>query len=335
MKVIVASHESAMKHDTGAGHPERPERVGAVRRGISGSGLDVVEVEAPQIDRRDLALVHDPSYISMIETFCSLGGGALDMDTVASKDSWEAALRSAGAVKVLVEQLQSQSDATGFAITRPPGHHALRDRAMGFCLFNNVTVTAAALRAEGERVAILDWDVHHGNGTQSIVGDDPGVLYTSIHQSPFYPFDGQASDIDTGAKGTTVNIPLPAGTAGDAYRRAWRELVIPVVQQFGADWIFMSAGYDAHSSDLLADFYLEATDYGWMAAQVAEVHPANRVVVALEGGYDLEAMEDSTAATLQGLSGVAPATGSPRTSPTTADEAIDAAARAVSRHWKV
>ena len=340
MEVLVATHGSAFDHDTGERHPERPERVSAVHRGVLGSGLEIVELEAPRIERSELGLAHDASYVEMVEAYCSLGGGALDMDTVASEATWEAALRAAGAVRLLTEELREGStDRTGFAITRPPGHHAFRDRAMGFCFFNNVAISASLLRSRGEKVAILDWDVHHGNGTQAILGDDPETLYVSIHQDHFYPFEGQVLDIDSGeAKGTNVNIPLPAWTAGDIYRRAWEELVIPVVSQFAPNWILMSAGYDAHADDPLADMSLVADDYGWMAAQVAAVHPSNRTVLALEGGYDLEALEQSTASTLKGLAGhhfdresVVPA--SPGPPPASALAALDEAAAAIGRHW--
>ena len=335
MKVIVASHESSLKHGTGPHHPERPERVEAVRLGIEGSGLDVVDIEAPPIDRRDLALVHDPAYISMIEGFCLRGGGALDMDTVVSAESWEAALRSAGAVKVLIDQLRTEDDATGFAVTRPPGHHALRSQAMGFCIFNNVAVAAMVLRSGGERVAILDWDVHHGNGTQGIVGPDPEILYVSIHQSPFYPFNGLVSDVDTDAKGTTINVPVPAGTGGDAYRRAWGEIVMPVMSQFQPDWVLVSAGFDAHVDDFLASLRLEASDYGWMAKRLAELHPPERTVFALEGGYDLTALRNCTAATLRGVSGLHEETAPRRHSPEGAFQAIEQARAAVSHHWSI
>lgn len=257
------------------------------------------------------------------------------MDTVASEDSWEAALRSAGAVKAVIGRLVSDEDVTGFALTRPPGHHASASRAMGFCLFNNVAVAAKSLRADGATVAILDWDVHHGNGTQEVVGPDPGILYTSIHQSPFYPFEGLPSDIDSDAKGTTINIPMPAGTAGDVYRRAWGDIVLPVLEQFEPDWVLISAGFDAHADDMLANLRLEASDYGWMAARLAEIHPVNRIVFALEGGYDLTALRDSTKASLQGLAGSHQDRTPDRISPPKAQEAFEEAAGVVARHWRV
>ena len=336
MQVVVASHPSSLEHDTGRNHPESPDRVLAVRRGMDGCGLDIVDIESPEIQRSQLAVVHDASYIEMIEMFCSLGGGAFDMDTVVSEESWLAALTAAGGVWALVEELRSRSDATGFAISRPPGHHALRDRAMGFCLFNNIAISAALLRSHGERVAILDWDAHHGNGTQSMLGDDPGVLYVSIHQAPFYPFGGHIQDIDAGeAKGTTVNIPVPAGTAGDVYRRAWGELVIPVVKQFEPDWVLISAGFDGHVNDSLAELELRSDDFGWLAATVVEIHPMNRVVATLEGGYDLEALQQSTVATLMGLAGIAPISDETGVSPAAARHAVDEAAREIARYWEV
>jgi acetoin utilization deacetylase AcuC-like enzyme len=335
MRVLVAAHQSALDHDTGARHPERPERVTSTLRGIGGSGLEVTELEAPLIDRSELIAVHDPAYVDAIEAFCLSGGGALDMDTYVTEASWEAALRSAGAVRALVEELETAPDATGFAITRPPGHHAGPARAMGFCIFNNVAVGVAGLRRRGKRVAVLDWDVHHGNGTQALVGEDPGVLYVSIHQYPFYPHEGHVLDIDETAEGTTVNIPLPAGTAGDLVRRAWAELAMPVVAQFQPDWVLLSAGYDAHVDDPLADLALTAGDFGWMAARLAENHPANRVVAALEGGYDLASLERSAAATVRGLAGIEPDQAETLVSPPSSQSALDAAAAAIARHWKV
>ena len=271
----------------------------------------------------------------MIEKFCQLGGGALDMDTIAGETSWEAALTAAGGVRAVADELRGLSDATGFAVSRPPGHHAMADRAMGFCLFNNVAITASYLRSRGERVAILDWDVHHGNGTQSMLARDPGTLYASIHQDHFYPFEGQIEDIEQEAKGTVVNIPLPSGTAGDVYRRAWEELVLAVLGQFEPDWVLVSAGFDAHASDELAGLRLQSGDYGWMAARLASVHPVNRIVVALEGGYDLKALEQSARAVLVGLSEAAWDDDSELHSPDSAVMALHRAAEGVARHWQV
>jgi acetoin utilization deacetylase AcuC-like enzyme len=334
VQVVVARHESALRHDTGRHHPERPERIEAVLHGIRETGLDLIEMESPEIGRGDLALVHDPAYIEMIEMFCALGGGALDMDTIASRDTWTAALTAAGGVKATVETLDGMTDATGFVLCRPPGHHALRARAMGFCLFNNVAIVAAWLRANGKRVAILDWDVHHGNGTQALVGPDPAILYVSLHQRGFYPFEGHLEDIDIEAKGTTVNIPLPAGTAGDVYRRAWEELAIPVMSQFRPDWVLVSAGYDAHTEDPLAELDLLDSDYGWMAATLAKAHHPHRTVFALEGGYDLDALRHSARATLLGMAGEEHFGPSLHSVPG-AEACLGEARSAIARHWDV
>jgi acetoin utilization deacetylase AcuC-like enzyme len=271
----------------------------------------------------------------MIESYCSLGGGALDMDTAVSEDSWEAALRSAGAVRALIEQLDPGEDATGFALCRPPGHHALSDRAMGFCLFNNVAIGAKVLRARGERVAILDWDVHHGNGTQAIVAEDPGILYVSVHQRGHYPHQGMLEDIDVGTKGTVVNIPLPQGTAGDVYRRAWEELVRPVVTQFDPDWVLVSCGYDGHVDDPLGGFHLTPSDFGWIASRVSAMIAPGRIVLALEGGYDLDALRASATATVLGLAGIELDLEDPGRSEEGAEAALAEAAEAIRAHWAV
>jgi acetoin utilization deacetylase AcuC-like enzyme len=334
MEVVVAVSQLAALHDTGRRHPERPERLGAVFRGIAESGLPLLEIESPPIERSDLALVHDPVYIAAIERFCMFGGGALDMDTIVSPDSWFAALTSAGGVKAAVATLDGLADATGFVLCRPPGHHAFRARAMGFCVFNNVAVTAALLRAAGRQVAILDWDVHHGNGTQTLVAADPGILYVSLHQDHFYPFEGQIEDIDSGAKGTTVNIPLPAGTAGDVYREAWESLVIPVLSQFAPDWVLVSAGFDAHTEDPLAELDLLDADYGWMASRLGRAHPPHRTVFALEGGYDLDGLRHSARSTVLGMAGEE-SFGPPLTSVPAASAALDVAAEAIARHWSI
>lgn len=334
MEVVVTASPLAALHDTGRNHPERPARLAAVSRGIAESGLAVVELESPVISRTDLALVHEPAYIEAIERFCLLGGGALDMDTIVSRDTWGAALTAVGGVKAAVQAMEGRVDATGFAICRPPGHHALRARAMGFCVLNNVAVVAAWLRAGGQQVAILDWDVHHGNGTQTLMAADPGTLYVSIHQDRFYPFEGHPDDIDAGAKGTTVNIPLPAGTAGDVYRAAWEELVIPVVSQFSPDWVLVSAGFDAHTDDPMADLDLLDADYGWMASRLARAHPPHRTVFALEGGYDLDGLRHSARSTVLGMAGEEHFD-PPLTSVPAASFALDTAGEAIARHWTI
>ncbi len=335
MKVVVASHPASLEHDTGSSHPERPARVNAVADGLALSGQEIIDVESPRAARSDIALVHDPDYISRVEDFCASGGGAFDPDTFVSESTWEAALRSAGGVGEVVEQLSRSRGDFGVAVTRPPGHHALPARAMGFCIFNNVAVAAAVLRSEGSRIAILDWDVHHGNGTQVMFADDPGALYISLHQSPFYPYEGEAGDINRGeAKGTTVNIPLPAGTAGDVYRGAWDRIVLPVVDQFEPDWLFISAGFDAHIDDPLADLRLTAADYAWLAGSLARIHPPSRTVAALEGGYNLGALRDSANAMVRGVAGEVPAE-SALHSPEASAAAVEIAAMAVSAHWSV
>lgn len=334
MKLVVASHPGSIDHDTGPGHPERPERVAAVMAGIVSSGVELIRMESPAVERADLLRVHNPDYVEFIEAFCRVGGGHLDGDTVVSPETWDAALRSAGAVTMLVDELESRSGAAGFAVTRPPGHHALPSRAMGFCLFNNVAVAAARIRARGQTVAVIDWDVHHGNGTQAMLADDHGVLYLSLHQWPLYPHGGGLDDIEQGAPGTTINIPLPPGTGGDIYREAFDQIVKPVIAEFAPDWVLISAGYDAHVSDTLADMSLTTADYGVMAALLVEVFPAERVIVVLEGGYDLEALRGGAEATVQGLAGKDPGV-EPLPSPARAQDALHAAVASARRHWRV
>lgn len=335
MRLVVANHPSALDHDTSRNHPERPERVTAIRAGLEDSSLEIVEVVSPEISRKDLIRVHDSSYVDMIEAFCAMGGGALDMDTIVSPGSWGAALTAAGGTVAAIDELEGQSDATAFVIARPPGHHALRDRAMGFCIFNNVAIAAMKLSSEGNKVAILDWDVHHGNGTQALVMDEPSILYVSLHQAPYYPFDGKIESIAAGeAKGTIVNIPLAQGTAGDVYRRAWEILVLPVVEQFGPDWVLISAGFDAHHLDQLAGLRLVGDDYGFMTSTLRDVHPPERTVSVLEGGYDLSALRESARMTVAGFAGSFVA-GEPLVSPPGAEEALQGPTTAAGDYFRL
>jgi acetoin utilization deacetylase AcuC-like enzyme len=270
----------------------------AVEAGVHRSGFDIDSVTPMLAEREALTLVHEPAYLDALEQFCRHGGGVIDSDTRAVFETWEAALRAAGSGLTAIPLLGPGEVA--FAAVRPPGHHATANRAMGFCFINNVAVAAANLRDQGMRVAIVDWDVHHGNGTQEMFEDSAEVLYVSIHQSPFYPLTGGISDIDRG-QGMTVNLPVPAFTGGDLYRRAFTELIEPIVGQFQPDWLLISAGYDAHERDLLGSLQLQAADYGFMSQRLREAAPLAPTIAFLEGGYDLEALSSGVDATLRGL----------------------------------
>ncbi len=334
MEILFGTHDAFYRHDTGPLHPERPARLRAAALGVEQSGLAWRALDLEPASPDLLALVHAPSYVEALERFCRGGGGHLDPDTIAGPDSWEAALVAAAAGKQAAEALTSGQSA--FLALRPPGHHALPDRAMGFCLFNNVAVTAAWLRQRGDRVAILDWDVHHGNGTQEMFHRDPEVLYVSVHQFPFYPYMGHADDMGEGpGEGTTINIPLPAGSAGDSYRYVWMRLIAPVLTQFLPDWLLISAGFDAHHEDPLAEMRLEASDYGWMAWSLAALVDPSRCVVFLEGGYHLPALTSSISATLAGLAGMEPLLATSFQSPPASFAIIDDLATRAGRYWSL
>jgi acetoin utilization deacetylase AcuC-like enzyme len=334
MKALLFSHPACSLHDAGEMHPERPARLDAAIAGVRGSGLDVVERIAPRATAEQLHAAHDPDYVTEIERFCRAGGGSLDPDTAAVPESWEAALRAAGSGISAVEALAGGEGEIAVCVVRPPGHHALEGKAMGFCLFNNVAVAAEVAAARGETVAIVDWDVHHGNGTQDTYWRRPDVLYLSTHEFPFYPGTGWVDESGVGrGAGTTVNVPLPALTAGDAARFAFERLLVPAVEQYAPDWLFISAGYDAHEADPLADLRFGSEDYAALAGMLREVG-AGRTVVFLEGGYDLAAIESSVAATLRGFAGE-PAGEGTTGSPTSAFEMIGLAMDAARAHWQV
>src|SRR5579875_209819 len=276
------------QHHTGSGHPERPERARAALQGVEQAGLasGAVWLAPRAATREELERVHSPSYLQSLQDWCEGGGGRLDSDTVASAGSWATALRAAGGVLAVVGALAEAGEGVGFSAHRPPGHHALADQAMGFCLLNNVAVAAAALAEQGQRVMVLDWDVHHGNGTQAIFWDDPRVLYVSLHQWPLYPGTGRAE------------------ATGDVYLLAMDELVAPAAEAFAPDWLLISGGFDAHRRDPLAQVALSAGDFADLAGRARGlVSRPGRVVMALEGGYDLEALRLSTGASLAGLLG--------------------------------
>jgi acetoin utilization deacetylase AcuC-like enzyme len=331
-------------HQTPPGHPESPERgdvmsVTARERRAQGG-----EVVAPRMaSHEQLARVHDEQYVQRI---AGLAGRAfaLDPDTYTSPDSYDVARLAAGAAIEAVERVLAAPDQRALALVRPPGHHAERSRAMGFCLFNNVAVAAAHARALGAaRVAIVDYDVHHGNGTQHTFEEDPAVLYVSTHQYPFYPGTGAAGEIGRGAgRGFTVNLPLEVGALDGDYKLAFDEVIVPVLMQFKPDLVLISAGFDAHARDPLAGMRLTTEAFGAMTAElrnVAEECCRGRVVAITEGGYDLSALAQSIRAAMAALDSVRadlPGWPPPVDSPPTRGRASVAAARqALAPFWKL
>jgi acetoin utilization deacetylase AcuC-like enzyme len=289
----------------GADHPERPERLDAIERALGAAGLveATVAVAARPATRAELERVHAPDYLDALEARLARGGsGWLDPDTFYCDATWSAARLAAGATVELAERVVDGALDDGAAFVRPPGHHATRDRAMGFCLLNNVAVAAAALRARGARVAIVDWDVHHGNGTEAIFADDPDVLYASTHQWPQYPGTGPASFTGAGrGVGATVNVPLPAGTDGAAYLGAFDARIAPALARFRPDVILVSAGFDAHRDDPLGGLALDEQTYVAVTRRLGELQP--RLALALEGGYHLDAIARSSVAVVNALLG--------------------------------
>jgi acetoin utilization deacetylase AcuC-like enzyme len=297
--------ERFLAHVAPREHPERPARLEAIERALGAAGLieRCVRVPARPATRAELERVHAPAYVDALEATVGKGGqGWLDPDTFYSDGSWTAALLAAGAAVDLAVQVAAGALDNGFAAVRPPGHHATRDRAMGFCLLNNVAVAAAALRAEGKRVAIFDWDVHHGNGTEAIFDEEPDVLYCSTHEWPQYPGTGLSDYTGRGAGlGATVNVPLPRGTRADAYLAAYRARIRPAIAAFAPDVILVSAGFDAHADDPLGGLKLDDDIYATLTTDMLALCP--RVAVVLEGGYDLEALARSSVRVVQTLLG--------------------------------
>ncbi len=306
------------EHRSSAYHPERPERLGAARRAVTAceeGGLRIVPVPARDATDAELGRVHEAPWLA---TLASVRGvrAAIDDDTYVGPRSVEAAVRAAGGGVALIDALidaGASDPRLGLSLVRPPGHHATPARGMGFCLLNNVAVAAAHALARGlSRVAIVDWDVHHGNGTQDAFWSEERVLFISLHQWPMYPGTGGSSQLGAdGARGRTINVPLSRGANDAVYAAAMDRVVLPALRRFAPELVLVSAGFDGHHRDPLADMALSEEGYRAMAASlraVAEESGGGRIAVFLEGGYDLAALEASLAATIEGLLGVPPAT---------------------------
>jgi acetoin utilization deacetylase AcuC-like enzyme len=302
---VILTHPDCARHRPPQGHPERPERYAAVMAGLD--GLDLPREEAQEATDEDLADLHPPSYLDALRRAEPASGEvALDADTWLSPGSLRAARLGAGAALRAVDAVMGGEHAKAFVATRPPGHHALAATPMGFCLFGNVALAArrALDRHGAERVAIVDFDVHHGNGTQALVEDDPRILFVSSHQYPFWPGSGAASH--TGPHGTVLNLPLEAGTGSARFRRLIGDHVLPRLDAHRPDLVLISAGFDAHKDDPLGGLALETEDFGWITTalcDVAERHAHGRVVSVLEGGYDLDALRDGVRAHVAALGG--------------------------------
>ena len=305
MSTVLFSHPACLEHDMGPMHPERPDRLRAIMQALEAEEFMWLDRrQAPQAQMADLTLVHPPAHVqALLDAVPRDGIVEVDADTAMSAGSGEAALRAAGAVVAAVDAVMAKEARNGFCAVRPPGHHAEPDQAMGFCLFNNAGIGAFyALAAHRlKRVAILDFDVHHGNGTDTLAKREPRLFYGSSHQSPLYP--GTGLDNDPG-RPNIVNSILPPGAGSAQFRAAWGEAILPALDRFAPELVIVSAGFDAHRRDPLANLDLDEDDFAWITVQLqglANRHAGGRLVSTLEGGYDLGALARSTAAHVRAL----------------------------------
>lgn len=305
---LILSDPRFFQHRSSAYHPERPERLDAAHAAVERArtaGLTFAAVEPRKVTEEELVRVHDPKFVQWISTLRG-ANGYIDADTFVGPQSVDVAELAAGGTVALVDRLLDGPVKRAIALARPPGHHARPDQAMGFCLFNNVAIAAAHARARGlERVAVIDWDVHHGNGTQEAFYADPHVLYVSTHQFPFYP--GTGAVLESGereGKGYTINLPLTAGGGDGLYRGCFERVILPALDEYRPELVIISAGFDASARDPLAEMALSADAFGWMARElrrVADRSAQGRMLMALEGGYDLVALEAGLLAATRGI----------------------------------
>ena len=307
MPTALVTHLACLEHDTGQGHPERPDRLGAVLAALDAARFpNLRRVEAGCASPHELMRVHEQQYVEEILKLRPDPGKlvALDADTIVSTGSIEAALRAAGGARDAVDLVMRSDADSAFVATRPPGHHAEPGRAMGFCLFNNVAVAAYHARAKWglKRIAVADFDVHHGNGTQAEFWNEPELFFASSHQSPCYPDTGFPEE--QGIANNSANVPLAPGSGSAEFRRAWSETLLPAIDKFGPELLIISAGFDAHRADPLAQLNLEAEDFSWITGELAKLaqrHCSGRIVSLLEGGYDLGALATCAAAHVAAL----------------------------------
>jgi acetoin utilization deacetylase AcuC-like enzyme len=317
--MLYVSHPACLEHDPREGlpgHPESPRRLAAIERALEARDwLGWERREAPAASEEELTRVHPSAHVAAIRDLCQGGGGAIDADTYAGPASYEAALRAAGAACEMTRALLAGEAEVGFAAGRPPGHHAEPARAMGFCLFDNVAVAAALALASSavERVLIVDWDVHHGNGTAEIFRHRDDVLFASIHQGGIYPGSGAREDRGSGpGEGYTINLPVPGGSGEDVWLGLLESAVLPAADAFRPGLVLISAGFDAHRDDPLAGCNLETSSFARLAERLREAAAGwgAPIGAVLEGGYDLDALAASVVATMEGLAGARPPAGS-------------------------
>jgi acetoin utilization deacetylase AcuC-like enzyme len=333
VRAVYFSHPSGAGHDTGAGHPEGAARIAAIEEAlVRRDWLGYERRAAPAAGRKALEAVHTARHLEAVRAMSAAGGGALDADTPVSAGSWEAAVHAAGGACAVASALLERGADVAFSAARPPGHHASANTGMGFCLVNNVAVAARhALDALGaSRVAIIDWDVHHGNGTNDIFRTSDAVLYTSIHQGNLYPGTGPLTDIGSGdGRGFSINLPVPAGSGEDTWLSLLEWIVVPVIEEFRPDLILISAGFDAHRDDPLGGCMLDEASFAEMARHVRALgrRAGAPVGAVLEGGYALPALGASVAATMEALADeTAPASAPP-------DFLTSRAAAQIGHHW--
>ena len=301
-------HPIYLLHETN-GHPEKKERLTAILDKIKSEKLDVDFITPQPATVTQVEAIHRRRYIDQVKAICEHGGGYLDVDTILSKNSYDAALMAAGGAITAVDAVMGDYG-SAFALVRPPGHHAKPNRGMGFCIFNNIAIAAKHAQAQGaEKVLIVDWDVHHGNGTNDVFYSDPSVLYFSTHQYPHYPGTGRADEVgEDGAEGFTVNVPLPPGTGDEGYLTVFREILLPVALEFKPDIVLVSAGHDPHKDDPLGGMRLTSAGFGAIAGVVKEIASTccrGRLAASLEGGYNLEAQAEAVVAEIKAFGGEA------------------------------